>query len=209
MQPRIGIDIENSKRFMKPKFDAAYYQKFYLSRETRAVSPAEQGRLAKFVSAYLKYLEVPVTHIVDIGCGIGTMLKAFGKHFPKATLSGFEFSDYLVDRYGWQHGSVVDFQANPQADLLICNDVLGYLNKKACTRAIHNLADNTRGALYLSVLTSDDLAQTDTDHTDMSQTLRSADYYRNSLAKHFVAVGGGLYLKKPVEVPVWQLERID
>jgi len=190
------------------QFDQQYYERFYADVQTRAVSPLEQQQQADFISAYLRYLAVPVSRILDIGCGLGVLLAQLRQQFPSATATGVEFSNYLCDKYGWRHGSVVDFQEQP-FDLVVCNDVLGYLNKKDCRRALQNLADLTRHALYVSVLTEEDLPICDTEHTDMQQKLRSDQWYKKHLANHFVAVGGGLFLKKPLEFAVWQMERAD
>lgn len=189
------------------KFDADYYRRYYEDADTRAVTPVEQQHQAAFVAAYLRYLGVDVRHILDVGCGIGTLLRALADAFPAAKTTGVEHSEYLCDRYGWHNGSVVTYALAEPADLVVCNDVLGYLDKRTCARAISNLAALTRTALYVSVLTEEDLEICDTDHTDMSQRIRPARWYRQKLDAHFVSVGGGLFVKKPLEHPVWALER--
>ena len=187
-------------------FDKAYYARYYQTHDTRAVSPEEQTVQAEFIAAYVRYLGIDVATIVDIGCGIGTMLHATHARFPNAASRGIEYSPYLCEHYGWHKGNIVELALEPH-DLVICNDVLGYLDDADCEVAINNLAHCTAGALYLSVLTSDDLDVCDQAHTDMSQTLRPAAWYRSRIEPHFVAVGGGLFLPQPVSVPVWALER--
>ena len=186
-------------------FDAAYYQRYYHNPETRAVSPEEQQRQVAFVAAYLRYLQVDITSIVDIGCGIGTFLEQFKNEFPNASRHGIEFSSYLCDHYGWQQGSVVDVDTAP-ADLVVCNDVLAYLDNKNCEQAIRHLAGLAQAALYLSVLTIEDMAIVDTELTDMQQQPRSVLWYRKRLDPHFQSVGGGLFIKKPLAIALWRLE---
>lgn len=188
-------------------FDAEYYHRYYVDPQTRATSAAEQQRQARFIAAFVRHLDLPVSRIADIGCGLGTVLKQLGKTFPRAQCTGVEWSRYLCETYGWTQGSVVDFHAQA-FDLVICNDVLGYLSASECNKAIINLAKLCQGALYLSVLTTEDLDICDTDHTDMQQKTRSHSWYRQRLDKHFVNVGGGLFLRKPLHVPIWQLEHV-
>ncbi len=188
------------------RFDKAYYDRFYRNPETRAVTPAAVRRQAQFIAAYLNHLEVPVRQILDIGCGTGGLLRALGKAYPKAKARGVEFSDYLCATYGWQQGSVVDVDAG-SADLVVCNDVLGYLNDADCASALKNLARHTQGALYLGVLTREDLSLCDPERTDQAQSARPVAWYQRRLSRDFLAVGGGLFLRKPVDVTVWQLER--
>ena len=188
------------------KFDQAYYERFYENPDTRATSPAEQQRQADFVASYLKYLEMPLERIVDFGCGMGELLRGLGQAFPGASVTGVEVSQYLCDELGWENGSVVDYEDDP-FDLVLCTDVLAYLSDADCAAAIDNIARLTTSAAYISVLTAEDEDICDTQHTDMRQQLRSHTWYRKRLNKHFVSAGGGLFLKKPLTVAVWQLER--
>lgn len=189
-----------------PNFDKAYYQRFYENAETQAVSHEEQIGLAQFIAAYLRYLNVPVTSVLDIGCGLGQILNALAGEFPNARTQGVEVSSYLCQTYGWQNANVQDFRA-PAYDLVICNDVLGYLSKKSVREAVKNLALLTTSALYLSVLTEEDQAICDQEHTDLDQKIRPAQWYKDLLSKHFIAVGGGLFLKQPLTYSIWQMER--
>lgn len=194
---------------MRKSFDRAYYERFYRNPETRAISPAAARRQAQFIAAYLKHLEVPIRRILDIGCGIGTTLRALGRAFPAATVHGVEFSEYLCDRYGWERGSVVDYCSDRDWDLVVCNDVLTYLDENACSKALTNLASLSRAATYLGVLTIEDDGQYDRQRTDPLQHRRPAGWYRRRLSRHFMAVGGGVYLKRPPPVTVWALERMN
>jgi len=193
---------------MRRRFDKAYYDRYYRDPATRAVTPAAARRQAAFVAAYLKYLELPVRRILDVGCGVGTLLRALGKEFPHARLQGVEVSDYLCRRYGWQPGSVIDYPTSTAFDLVVCHDVLAYLDKIDCRRAIDNLARLSRGALLLGVLTADDADLYDPARTDPSQHLRPAAWYRRRLGRHFVNVGGGVHLKRDAEAVVWTLDRL-
>jgi 2-polyprenyl-3-methyl-5-hydroxy-6-metoxy-1,4-benzoquinol methylase len=194
---------------MRQTFDKAYYDRFYRNAKTRAVTPAAARRQAAFIAAYLRHLEVPVTRIIDVGCGVGMSLRALARQYPTAFTHGVEFSPYLCERYGWQPGSVVDFEAEQPFDLVVCNDVLAYLPEVECAQALSNLARLCRGALYLGILTADDADLYDPQRTDPHQHLRPAAWYRRRLQRHFVSVGGGLYLKRPLAVTVWTLDRLS
>lgn len=135
------------------------------------------------------------------------LLRALSRQFPKAECTGIEFSHYLCNKYGWIEGSVTE-PAGIRADLVICNDVLGYLDDRDCQRALNNLAEATSQALYLGVLTTEDLQVIDRSRTDAKQIDRPAKWYRTRLQKHFVNAGGGIWLKQPVSVPLWSLEHL-
>lgn len=188
------------------QFDAEYYERYYTDPETCAASSEEQARQVALIAAYLRYLDIPVDTILDVGCGLGHFLAACATHYPEANLTGVEVSEHLCAELGWTWGSVVDFES-PPADLVICNDVLAYLEPEDCEVAIENLGNLTQTALFLHVLTEEDVEICDIERSDPNQYLRPAEWYRTRLAEHFVSVGAGLFLKLPLEYPLWQLER--
>lgn len=136
------------------------------------------------------------------------LLRALSRQFPKAECTGIEYSRYLCDKYGWLEGSVTRL-TDIQADLVICNDVLGYLDTRDCQLALENLAAATGQALYLGVLTTEDLQVIDRSRTDAKQIDRPAKWYRRQLKTDFANTGGGLWLKQPLSVPLWSLEHLE
>jgi hypothetical protein len=91
----------------------------------------------------------------------------------------------------------------------VCYDVLQYLGDREAVRAMANLARLCRGALYFSALTREDWdLYCDQSRTDADVHVRSARWYAQRLARHFVPLGGGLYARKGVELPLWALERV-
>ncbi|MCZ6618680.1 MAG: class I SAM-dependent methyltransferase [Gammaproteobacteria bacterium] len=193
---------------MRSTFDKAYYDRFYRNPRTRVFTPAVARRQAEFIASYLKHLEIGVRSILDIGCGVGTILKTLQKQFPRARTEGVEASGYLCRRYGWVEGSVVDYRADCPFDLVVCNDVLGYLDDKTCTRALANLAELTASVLFLGVLSREDYEICDQNRTDPQQWMRPVAWYRRRLSRHFVNVGGGLFVKKPPNITIWHLDRL-
>ena len=193
-------------RPIRKRFDQAYYDRFYRNAATRSSTPQASKKQAMFIAAYLDHLGLDVHSILDMGCGVGTLLRAFGRRYPRAALHGVEYSEYACSRYGWDRGSVVDY-AGDAADLVICNDVVPYLDETAAARSISNLAKLTNSVLFFGALTREDWANCDEARTDAAQHLRSVRWYRNRLDRHFLGIGGGLYLKKPPDIVVWRLDR--
>ncbi len=190
---------------MRSRFDAAYYRKFYTNPKTRAADVAAAKRQAAFIASFLRYYELPPARILDLGCGLGRVLRALGKEFPKAECVGVEFSDYLCTRYGYIQGSADTYDGEP-FDLVICNDVLSYLDDDACSKALANIARLTQQVAFLGILTSEDAHMADPKRTDQRQLVRPAAWYRRRLAKNFLSMGAGLHLKKPVDIAVWTLD---
>lgn len=194
------------------RFDADYYQRFYVDPRTRVSDRATVKKLADFVAGYLRYLDVPVRSILDVGCGQGHWRGAAAAVWPRAKYHGVEHSQYLCDQFGWTKGSVVDFtprKATGQSsfDLVVCQGVLQYLDDREAAQAITNLAKWCRGALYLEALTSLDWRQNvDRSRTDGNVHLRSGAWYRAQLDKHFKACGGGVFCSRRAGVALFELE---
>lgn len=192
-------------------FDEAYYERFYFDKKTSVVDPQHAERLGAFVGAYLHYLRVPVHRVLDMGCGIGLWKDMVARQFPDASYHGVEFSEYLCQRYGWERGSVVDYAAHDPAepfDFVICQGVLPYLSPPDLQRALANLGSLCRGALYLEAVTREDYERDiiDEDLTDARLLRHRAELYRRGLSRHFRALGGGLWLSRRAQVPLFELE---
>ena len=192
-------------------FDEAYYQRYYFDKKTSVVDPEHVQRLGAFVCSYLQYLRVPVRRVLDVGCGIGLWKAALAQHFPDAIYHGVEYSEYLCTRYGWERGSVVDYQASEPFDLVICQGVLPYLSAADLQRALHNLARLSRGALYVEAVAREDYEREtiDEDLTDPRLFRHRAQLYRRGLADSFTTIGGGVWLSRKAEVPLFELERAE
>ena len=191
-------------------FDAAYYERFYFDKKTSVVDPAHMDRLGAFVAAYVQYLRVPVRRVLDVGCGIGLWQGLIARHFPDAAYQGVELSAYLCERFGWQQASVVDYAASEPFDLVICQGVLPYLSPPDLQRALRNLGRLTRGALYLEAVAREDYERDviDEELTDARLFRHRAELYRRGLRPNFHELGGGLWLSRQAEVPLFELEHL-
>lgn len=189
-------------------FDEAYYQRYYFDKKTSVVDPAHAERLGAFVCNYLHYLRVPVARVLDMGCGIGLWRDMVARHLPGARYHGVEYSAYLCERFGWERGSVVDYQAGEPFDFVICQGVLPYLGTQDLRRALDNLGRLCRGALYLEAVAREDYERDiiDEDLTDPRLYRHRAALYRRGLEPHFIDMGGGLWLSRQAQVPLFALE---
>jgi SAM-dependent methyltransferase len=193
-------------------FGAEYYRRYYGNAKTR-VSDADAVRtLATFVAGYLTYLEVPVRSILDVGCGVGHWQRAAADLWPRARYHGVEYSTHLCERFGWTQGSITDLDVRAatgrnEFDLIVCQGVLQYLDDRAAAKALANLGRWCGGALYLEALTEADWQHNcDQKRTDGDVHLRTGDWYRQRLARHFQTCGGGVFCSKDAGVTLFELE---
>lgn len=190
------------------RFDADFYHRYYENPATRVASATEAERLGDFVCAYTAYLGFKVRRVLDAGCGLGYLRAPVARFFPRARYVGLEASEYLAERHGWVHGGLEDYRPRGAFDLVICHDVLQYLDDAPAARAVANLARLSRGALYVSALTLEDWrGAADRSRTDGGVHLRPLTWYRRRLERNFVALGGGLYARRGHVPVLWALER--
>ena len=205
-------NASQSRSNKRKSFGPDYYRRYYGNEQTRVTDLAEVRRLATFVAGYLQYLQIPVTTILDIGCGVGHWRSVAEELWPDARYYGLEYSSHLCEKFGWHEGSIVDL--NPKAklgrstfDLVVCQGVLQYLSDRPAATALNNLARWCKGALYLEALTERDwLENCDQEVTDGDVHLRPASFYRQRLGKNFQECGGGVYCSHKADVALFELE---
>jgi SAM-dependent methyltransferase len=189
-------------------FGSEYFRKFYLNPRTRVTTAREMRARARLIAAILAQAAVPVRTVLDAGCGIGLLRKPFAEVLPRAKYTGLDASEYLCDRYGWTRGSAVDHAPRDRFDLVVCYDVLQYLDDRDAARAIANFARLTRAAAYICALTSEDWrANCDRTRTDRDVHLRPGVWYRRRLQRQFRYLGFGVWLRKDVTTILWDMER--
>jgi 2-polyprenyl-3-methyl-5-hydroxy-6-metoxy-1,4-benzoquinol methylase len=191
---------------MSASFDRDYYQRFYFDPRTAVVSRAEMNARARLIAAYADHIGLPVRRILDAGCGIGLLRAPLHRAFPRSVYVGLEYSEYLCQRYGWQQGSLASYAADP-FDLVVCYDVLQYLDDHTASRALANLARLTRGVLYLSALTERDWRENcDRTRTDPNVHLRDAAWYGKRLRRYFRPSGVGFWVRRGSPLTTWEME---
>lgn len=172
---------------MAKRYDADYFQRWY-----RHGGIGGRQRLARKVALAVAtaeyHLERPLRTVLDIGCGEGAWRAPLLKLRPKARYLGFDGSQYAIARYG-RHRNLhlarfADFaQLRPCApvDLLVCSDVLHYLDVRELDRGLPGLVELCGGVAFLETFAREDEAEGD-DH-DFKR--RPAAFYR----RRFEALG--------------------
>ena len=188
-------------------FDREYYRRYYYDPRTAVATRAEMRARARLIAACVQHLGLPVRRILEAGCGTGLLRAELRRLLPRADYTALEASEYLCRRYGWRHGHIEELRSRTRFDLVVCYDVLQYLDGARAARALRNFARLTRGALYFSALTRGDFARNcDRERTDAGVHLRSARWYRTRLARHFREAGLGLWLRRGAPLTLWELE---
>lgn len=190
-------------------FDREFFERYYERTSSAVVSVEEMTLLARFLLAYMDYLGVAVGSVLDAGCGTGLFEQALREVRPNVRYTGVDPSPYLCEKYGWRQSSIAEFRSRTRFDLIVCRDVMQYIDGNEVRESIYNLARLCRGSLYFDVPTSDDFdaGLLDEHRTDNRIHVRSARWYRRHLDRHFVSAGGGVFIPRDSDTVVLALER--
>jgi SAM-dependent methyltransferase len=188
-------------------FDRDYYQRYYFDPRTAVASAAEMRARARLIAALTQHAGLPVRRILEAGCGTGMLRAPLKRLLPQAQYVGLETSEYLCARYGWQHGRIEAYRSRTPFDLVICYDVVQYLDDRNAARALRNLGRLCRALLYFGALTATDWRRNcDRRRTDAEVHMRDGSWYRTRLRRQFHEIGAGFWLRRGAPLTVWELE---
>lgn len=146
-----------------------------------------------FVIAFCRHIGLEIRRFTDAGAGTGWWAKEFSRRYRRCShVETMDASESACRLYGHRH---VELQklGGRESDLVVCRDVLRYLDDRDAARAIKRLGRKCRGVLYLHVITRED--EIDEDASDMAGFFRSAAWYRTRLrAAGFSDCGMGLFV---------------
>src|SRR5262245_2681527 len=108
--------------------DHGYYQQYYFNSRTGVSSKLQAPNRQPLLAAHADDIGLPVKRILDMGCGTGMLRAPLKRLFPHASYTGVETSEYLCRRYGWDQGVVENYRTAKPFDLVVCYDVVQYLD---------------------------------------------------------------------------------
>ena len=182
---------------MPKRYDRAYFDRWY--RQGGIGGARRLARKVALAVATAEYhLERPLRTVLDIGCGEGPWRAPLLKLRPDARYLGFDASAYAVARFGARRnlhlarfGDFAQLRPCPPVDLLVCSDVLHYLEARELDRGLPGLAELCGGIAFLETFTREDRAEGD-EHGFRN---RPAAFYRRRFdALGFTGLGSHCWL---------------
>jgi SAM-dependent methyltransferase len=200
---------------MTKQYDQAYFERWYRDPALKDQAIGGTARLARKVAMAVAtaeyHLERPIRTVLDIGCGEGVWRAPLLKLRPKISYLGFDNSQYAIERFGprrnLHYARFADFEhLRPCApvDLLVCSDVLHYLDTRELDRGLPSLAELCQGVAFLETFTREDGIDGDTHGFKR----RPAKFYRQRLeALGLTPLGSHLWLSPALSDDTAALER--
>lgn len=187
---------------MSKQYDRHYFDRWYHDPALRRAAIGGRARLARKVALAVAtaeyWLERPLRSVLDIGCGEGAWQPVLKSLRPRAKYLGFDASAYAVERFGARRnihraafGDFAGLRPCPPVDLVVCSDVMHYLDARELDRGLPGLAELCGGVAFLETFTREDQVEGDTE----GFRRRPARFYRERFGRAgFVALGSHLWL---------------
>ena len=168
-------------------YDREYFEHWYRhprARVSTAASLLRKVRMAVGITEFL--IGRQIRSVLDVGCGEAPWFPVLRRMRPDVRYLGIESSEYAIQRYGKtrniRRGTLGDLDAVrlPSAiDLVVCSDVLQYVERRGVERGLKAIRRLLGGVAYIEAFTTeDDMAG---DHAAWHE--RSAVEYRQLFAK--------------------------
>ena len=196
----------------RPRFDRAYFDRWYRDPRHCVLDRSEIARRVALVLSLAEYvLERPVRSVLDVGCGEGNWRAQLLARRPRLRYVGVDPSEYVVRRYGRSRnivrGTAESLDQVPLRgpfDVVIASGVLNFLPDRSLRRAARTLARLTSGVAFLELFTAADDVVGDT----RGWRPRSTAYYRRVLkAAGFTQCGPHCYAARSSAGTLAALER--
>jgi SAM-dependent methyltransferase len=154
------------------RYDRAYFDHWYRHEgfgDARRLS----AKVDYAIGAAEYLLERPVRSVLDVGCGEGAWRVAVASRRPGARYVGVDPSEYAVARYGRARDLVLgrlgaldglDLDAHGRFDLVVCVDVIAYVDAAELRRGLATIARLLAGVALIEVFTAADEFEGDRDH---------------------------------------------
>lgn len=201
-----------STRSAPKRYDRAYFEKWYHAPGTRIRRRADLARKVALAVAACEYvIGGPVRSVLDVGAGEGEWGLVLRQLRPRASYVGVEPSTYAVERYGARRGlrlgaldTLDDCGFTAPFDLVVCSDVLHYLDTPTLRRGLPQLSRLVSGMAFCDLFVAGDAAAGDM----RGWNRRTASFYRSAFAAaDLVACGLHCYVPRERAEFLWALEK--
>jgi SAM-dependent methyltransferase len=153
-------------------YDRAYFERWYRDPTDRvATTDSLQRKVRMAVSVAEFLLGRRIRTVLDIGCGEAPWFPVLRSLRKDASYVGVESSEYALERYGRarniRRGSLGELERMrlPRSiDLVVCADVLQYIETREIARGLKSIAHLLRGVAYIETFTTADAMEGDRDH---------------------------------------------
>src|SRR5207342_233424 len=131
------------------RYDRGYFERWYHDEGTRVhVTGSLERKVRLAVHAAEYFLERPIRSVLDVGCGEAPWQPLLHRLRPGVRYAGVDSSEYAVKRFGRRRnirlgsfGSLGTLGLEGPFDLIVCADVLHYVDGRELAPGLEAIAD--------------------------------------------------------------------
>ena len=195
---------------MSKRYDREYFDNWYRGPHRISSEAEVRRKVAMVVSIAEFFLRRPIRSVLDVGCGEAPWFTHLRELRPRVSYSGIEASEYAVQTFGRERnirrgsvGTLEALETSRRYDLVVCADVLHYVNDRDVRHGIAAMSRLSRGLVYLEVLTKEDDIVGDMH----GFVRRPANWYRHVCVRnHLTFVGPYCWLAPVIRDTMAELE---
>ena len=185
MPPRARPHVPDPREPGPKAYDRAYFDRWYRSREavTNTATLRRKVHLALSVAEFV--IDRQVRSVLDVGCGEAPWRPLLKRMRPRISYVGVDSSAYAVQRFGRRRGiragslgTLHRMKFDRMFDLIICSDVLQYVDEAEMKRGLRTIRKLLGGVAYIEAFP--DMADFTGDFAGWHQ--RSERSYRKAFA---------------------------
>jgi SAM-dependent methyltransferase len=150
-------------------YDRAYFERWYRDPTDRVSTRDSLERKARMAIAVTEFLiGRHVETIVDVGCGEAPWFSVIRRLRPNASYVGIDSSEYVLQRFGATRnirrgslGDLAKMKIRRDVDLIVCADVLQYVDTRELERGLRAIRRLLGGVAYIEAFTTEDQMEGD------------------------------------------------
>lgn len=204
------------------QYDKSYFDRWYRDPAQAVILGSHLERRVRLALAAAEYvLEREVRSVLDVGCGEAPWRGILRRLRPRARYAGLDPSPYAVARYGKRRGialagvgdlgtpavsaALKQLGARPPYDLIVCSDVLHYVQTPDLVRGLRAIARWVGGGVaFLEFFTREDDTEGD---TESFEPRKAGTYTRLLRAAGLTHLGLHCYVGRHVGRSIMTFER--
>ena len=163
-------------------YDQAYFERWYRDPADRVSTRASLERKVRMAVGVAEFLlGRPIRTALDVGCGEAPWFSVLRRLRPRIRYTGIDSSDYVLRRFGAERnirrgslGQLGRMRIRGDVDLIICADVLQYVDNREIERGLRAIRRLLGGVAYIEAFATEDEMEGDR----MGWRERSAGEYR-------------------------------
>jgi SAM-dependent methyltransferase len=168
-------------------YDRRYFERWYRDPDDRVSTRESLERKVRMAVAVAEFLlGRRIRTVLDVGCGEAPWSLVLHRIRRDVRYTGVDSSDYVLDRFGKSRhirrgtlGGLHELRLRPPFDLIVCADVLQYVETKDAERGLKTIRQWLGGVAYIESFTTLDAMEGD--RTDWIE--RDANEYRRMFSR--------------------------